>query len=118
MVAFPDSEIEPTLTNSTSLTSKDSNKISDDNPRENYVRRIRDEAFTMPRVTMPNDKDGYTLKFDNIDKINDNKLSVNINPEPGFVQKVAGKKSHEINTVEINMSAYRFSRDYIYVIKC
>lgn len=114
MVAFPDSEIEPTLINSTSLTSKDSNKISDDSPREKNVRRIKDEAFTMPRVTMPNDKDGYALKFDSINKIND-KLSVNINQEPVFVQKVAGKKSHEINTVEINVCAHRFSHVTIFM---
>lgn len=117
MVAFPDSEIEPTLINSTSLTSKDSNKINDDSLRENNVRRIRDQAFTMPRVMMPNDKDGYALKFDSINKVNDNMLSVNITPEPVFVQKVAGKKSHEINAVELERAPI-FARDYVYAIYC
>ncbi|KAL0103320.1 hypothetical protein PUN28_017537 [Cardiocondyla obscurior] len=37
---------------------------------------------------MPNTKDTYTLKFDD-DKINDQKLNVDINLEPVFVKKVA-----------------------------
>lgn len=95
MVAFPDSEIDPTFINDTGLTSKDSNKNSDDG-LANDIRRIRDQAFTIPRATMPNGNDSYTLKFDGIDKINDKKLSVDINPEPVLVKKVAGKKRREI----------------------
>lgn len=97
MVAFPDSEIEPTLTNGTDLTSKESNKGSP----VNDVKKIRDQAFTMPRLTMPNGKDSYTLKFDSIDKTNDKKLAVDLNPEPVFVKKVAGKKKKSINAAEI-----------------
>lgn len=96
MVAFPDSEIEPTLLNGTGLTPRDSNRNNDDTPaNDTNVRKVRDQAFTIPRVTMPNGKDNYALKFDSID---DKKLSVDINPEPVFVKKVAGKNSPEIAT--------------------
>ncbi|TGZ47869.1 Solute carrier family 41 member 2 [Temnothorax longispinosus] len=84
MVAFRDSEIDPTSKNGTGLTSKDSNGNNDD--RANDIGRVRDEAFTI-RAT--NGMDNYALNFDNIEKINDKKLSVDINPEPVFVKKVA-----------------------------
>lgn len=100
MVAFPDSEIEPTFVNDTGLTSKGNDKNSDDS-LANDIGRIRDQAFTTPRVTMPNGKDSYALKFDSIDKINDKKLSVDINPEPVFVKKVAGKKSRGRNRARV-----------------
>lgn len=98
MVAFPDSEIEPTLANGTGLTPIDSNRHSNDNVSRlaNDVGRVRDQAFTISRVTMSNGND-YSLKFDSMDKIDDKRLGVDINPEPVFVQKVAGKKSREIN---------------------
>ncbi|XP_024888374.1 solute carrier family 41 member 3-like [Temnothorax curvispinosus] len=84
MVAFRDSEIDPTSKNGTGITSKDSNGNNDD--RATDIGRVRDEAFTI-RAT--NGMDNYALNFDNIEKINDKKLSVDINPEPVFVKKVA-----------------------------
>ncbi|KYN06847.1 PREDICTED: solute carrier family 41 member 1-like [Cyphomyrmex costatus] len=96
MVAFPDSEIEPTLMNGSGLVPIDNNRnnnVSLANTTTN-VGRVRDQVFTIPRVTMPNDKDNYDLKFDNTDKSNDNKQNVDINPEPVFVKKiVAGLKT-------------------------
>ncbi|XP_011694271.1 PREDICTED: solute carrier family 41 member 2-like [Wasmannia auropunctata] len=86
MVAFLDSEIEPTLMNvGVGLTPTDNNRSNDDRLTSD-IGRIRDQAFTTPRVTMPNGRDGYALKFDGI---SDKKLSVDINPEPDFVKKVA-----------------------------
>lgn len=106
MVAFPDSEIEPTLMDGTALPPTDSNRNNNDNlANDANVTRVRDQAFTIPRVTMPNGKDDYALKFD---------LNVNINPEPGFVKKVAGKKSREIERVHVLILA----RDYAHAIKC
>lgn len=117
MVAFPDSEVEPTFINDTGLTSKDSNKNSDDG-LANDIRRIRDQAFTTPRATMPNGNDSYALKFDGIDKINDKKLSVDIHPEPVFVKKVAGKKRRGIKRDRDRAHACTLqARDYVYAIE-
>ncbi|KYQ52736.1 Solute carrier family 41 member 2 [Trachymyrmex zeteki] len=86
MVASPDSEIEPTLINGTGLTPINNNRNNNVSEANNAnVGRIRDQVFNIPRVTIPNDKDNYTLKFDNTDK----KQNVDINPEPVFVKKVA-----------------------------
>lgn len=108
MVASPDSEIEPTLINGTGLTPINNNRNNNVSEANNAnVGRIRDQVFNIPRVTIPNDKDNYTLKFDNTDK----KQNVDINPEPVFVKKVAGKKSHEINT-------RGHACIYVHAIKC
>lgn len=96
MVAFPDSEIEPTMVNGIGLTPPDDNRrSSNDNVSHpaNDVGKIKDQAFTISRLSMSN----YSLKFDNIN-MTDKKLGVDINPEPVIVQKVAGKKSCEINS--------------------
>jgi len=117
MVAFLDSEIEPTLMNGTRLIPINSNQNNDNSlANDANVRRVRDQAFTIPRVTMSNNN--YEQKFDNIDKINDKKLSVDINPEPVFVKKVAGKKN-KIKQYEIErICAPIFARDYACAIKC
>ncbi|KAG5318427.1 S41A2 protein, partial [Acromyrmex heyeri] len=92
MVAFPNLEIEPTLINGTGLTPTDNNNRNNNVSLVNNanVGRVRDQVLSIPRVTMsPNDKNNYTLKFDNIEN-NDKKQNVDINPEPIFVKKVAG----------------------------
>lgn len=93
MVAFPDSKIEPKTETSIDDTGLDMSKDSNKNSNGGLAndRRVRDEAFATPRVKMPSGKDSYALKFDSIDKLNDKKLSVEINPEPVFMKKVAGK---------------------------
>lgn len=92
MVAFPDSTTEPTLLNGTGLMSHNSNQNSNDNPADDAnARRVKDQAFTIPRVTISGGKDNYALKFDSMDKINEIKLHTdNMNAEP-VVKKVAGK---------------------------
>ncbi|KYN13135.1 PREDICTED: solute carrier family 41 member 3-like [Trachymyrmex cornetzi] len=90
MVAFPNLEIEPTLMNGTGLTPTDNRNKNVNLVNDANVGRVRDQVFTIPRVTMSlNDKDNYALKFDNTDKSNDKKQNVDINPEPVFVKKVA-----------------------------
>ncbi|KAG5313837.1 S41A2 protein, partial [Acromyrmex insinuator] len=90
MVAFPNLEIESTLMNGTDLTPIDNNRNNNISSVNNAnVGRVRDQVFTISRVTMsPNDKNNYSLKFDNIEN-NDKKQNVDINPEPIFVKKVA-----------------------------
>ena len=97
MVAFPNLEIEPTLMNDTGLTPTDNNRNNNVSLVNEANGRVRDQVFTVSRVTMSPDKNNYALKFNNIDKSDDKKQNVDINPEPVFVKKVAGKKSHEIN---------------------
>ncbi|XP_011637373.2 solute carrier family 41 member 3-like [Pogonomyrmex barbatus] len=90
MVAFPNSEIEPTFLNG-GIMPNNSNRNHDDSlVNDINTRKVRDEAFTIPRVTMLlYNRDIYTVKFDSIDGIDDKKLSVDINPEPTVVKKVA-----------------------------
>lgn len=94
MVAFPDSTTEPTLLNGTGLTPHNSNQ-NDNLTDDANARRVKDQAFTIPRVTMSGGQDNYTLKFDRMDKIDEKKLHTdnNINAEPVVVKKVAGKKN-------------------------
>jgi len=108
MVAFLDSEIEPTLMNGTRLIPMNSSQNNDNSlANDANVRRVRDQAFTIPRVTMSNN---YEQKFDNIDKINDKKLSVDINPEPVFVKKVAGKKNKINSSTRLRVYAHQSLR--------
>jgi len=109
MVVFLNSEIEPTLMNGTRLIPMNSNQNNDNSlANDANVRRVRDQAFTIPRVTMSNNN--YAQKFDNIDKINDKKLSVDINPEPVFVKKVAGKKNKINSSTRLSVCAHQSLR--------
>ncbi|XP_012227264.1 solute carrier family 41 member 3-like [Linepithema humile] len=88
MVAFPDSTTEPTLLNGTGLTPH--NNQNDNLADDANAGRVKDQAFTIPRVTMSGGQDNYTLKFDSVDKIDEKKLHTdNINTEPVVVKKVA-----------------------------
>ncbi|KYN34705.1 Solute carrier family 41 member 2 [Trachymyrmex septentrionalis] len=89
MVAFPNLEIEPTLMNDTGLTPTDNNRNNNVSLVNEANGRVRDQVFTVSRVTMSPDKNNYALKFNNIDKSDDKKQNVDINPEPVFVKKVA-----------------------------
>lgn len=94
MVAFSDSRTDPILLNGIEITvSNNSNSNHNDNLTDD-TRRVKDQAFTLSRVTMSSCKDNYALKFDNIEKIDDRKLNTNnnINAEPVVMQKIAGKK--------------------------
>lgn len=90
MVAIPDSRTDPVLLNGIEITVPNNNGSSNNNVADD-TRRVRDQAFTIPRI--PTSDDTYTLKFENIDKINDKKLNTdNINAEPVVMKKIAGKK--------------------------
>jgi len=96
MVAIPDSRTDPVLLNGIEITVPNNNSSSNNNVADD-TRRVRDQAFTLPRITIPTSDDNYTLKFENIDKINDKKLnSDNINAEPVVMKKIAGKKYYKL----------------------
>ncbi|GAB1863307.1 Solute carrier family 41 member 1 [Camponotus japonicus] len=89
MVAIPDSRTDPVLLNGIEITVPNNNSSSNNNVADD-TRRVRDQAFTLPRITIPTSDDNYTLKFENIDKINDKKLNTdNINAEPVVMKKIA-----------------------------
>lgn len=89
MVAIPDSRTDPVLLNGIEITIPNNNSSSNNNVADD-TRRVRDQAFTIPRITIPTSDDNYTLKFENIDKINDKKLNTdNINAEPVVMKKIA-----------------------------
>ncbi|XP_011260959.1 solute carrier family 41 member 3 [Camponotus floridanus] len=89
MVAIPDSRTDPVLLNGIEITVPNNNSSSNNNVADD-TRRVRDQAFTIPRITIPTSDDNYTLKFENIDKINDKKLNTdNINAEPVVMKKIA-----------------------------
>lgn len=93
MVAIPDSRTDPVLLNGIGITVPNNSNSSNDDNLTDDTRRVRDQAFTIPRVITPASKNNYTLKFENMDKTDDKKLNTdNINAEPVVMKKVAGKK--------------------------
>lgn len=89
MVVFPDSGTEPALLNVTSLRASECTNCNEKLGSEEKDRKVKDQAFTIPRVTMPNGKDNYALDFDCMDKIEDKKPSPeSIKAESGVVKKV------------------------------
>ncbi|XP_029680386.1 solute carrier family 41 member 3 isoform X1 [Formica exsecta] len=90
MVAIPDSRTDPVLLNGIGITVPNNSNSSNDDNLTDDTRRVRDQAFTIPRVITPASKNNYTLKFENMDKIDDKKLNTdNINAEPVVMKKVA-----------------------------
>ncbi|EFN82421.1 solute carrier family 41 member 3 [Harpegnathos saltator] len=89
MVVFPHSVTEPVFLNGDGLRPPNY-EISIDVPESISPRKVKDEAFTIPRVTMANGKTNYALEIENIDKIGKMDTSKeNINAEPVIVKKVA-----------------------------
>ncbi|XP_070150743.1 solute carrier family 41 member 2 isoform X2 [Polyergus mexicanus] len=90
MVAIPDSRTDPVLLNGIGITVPNNSNSSNDDNLTDDTRRVRDQAFTIPRVITPASKNNYTLKFENMDNIDDKKLNPNnINAEPVVMKKVA-----------------------------
>lgn len=79
------------MLNGTGITPQNSNENSNNNLTDDAMK-VRDQAFTIPRVAMLNDKDNYALKFE-LDKKRIN--TDNINAEPVFVKKIAGKRDRD-----------------------
>lgn len=97
MVAIPDSRTDPVLLNGIEITVPNNNTSTNNNVADN-TRRVRDQAFAIPHITISTSDDNYTLKFE-IDRINDKKLNTdNINAEPVVMKKIAGKKYYKLKS--------------------
>lgn len=95
MVAFPDSGTEPVSLDITDLNQNDYRNYNEKPANDIDARKVKDQAFTIARVTMADNKDSYPLKFDGIDRIDDKKIKSStdsISAEPALVKKIAGKK--------------------------
>lgn len=98
MVAFPDSGIEPVRVNGEGLVLPEDFKHV--NGTRDNTRKVKDQAFTIPRVTAPTSEQSYHLAFDSIDRMNGKKFSVSTDSmnAQAVAKKIAGKYSGLILT--------------------
>ncbi|XP_014469155.1 PREDICTED: solute carrier family 41 member 1-like [Dinoponera quadriceps] len=88
MVVFPGSVTEPALLDSNDLIHD--YKIPIDMTEDINFKKIKDEAFAIPRVMMTNGKTNYALNIESIDRIDKRNIPTeNINAEPVVTEKMA-----------------------------
>lgn len=104
MVVFPGSTTEPVLLNGNGLRPH-GYRITMDMTEDLNFQKIKDEAFTIPRVMMVNGKTNYALEIESIDRADKlNTPTENINVEPVVVKKVAGKQYHQVTSILLIVS--------------
>jgi len=96
------------------MTPQNSDASSNNNPT-NDAMKVKDQAFTIPRATLVNGKDNYSVTFESMNQNEMNKA----NAKPFFIKRILGKKNckllsrsfeHACGRVLAPFSFYLFSR--------